>query len=173
MNPIIHAQIGWLTAQPLRERRDRILVTVAGIAPDIDGLTLLAGEEAYGRWHHVIAHGFVAALVTGVLVFALARERLKAAALGLVSFHLHILCDLAGSGPGWPIHYYWPASMRQWMWDGQWNLASWQNSVIGMSITLLALGCALWLRRTPVEIFSLRADAQVVAALRKRFARPP
>lgn len=172
MNPIIHAELGWITGQPLRERRDRILVTVAGIAPDVDGLTLLAGQEAYGRWHHVLAHGFVAAGVTALVVFALARERVKAAALALVSFHLHLLCDLAGSGPGWPIHYYWPVNMNEWMWDGQWNLASWQNSLIGMSVTVFALSCALWFRRTPVEIFSVKADLQVVAALRKRFKRP-
>lgn len=173
MNPIIHAEIGRLTAQSLRERSDRILVTIAGIAPDVDGLTLLAGEEAYAKWHHVVAHGFVAAAVTGVAVFAFARERLKAAGLALVAFHLHLLCDLAGSGPGCPIHYYWPLSMKEWVWDGQWDLASWQNSTIGLAVTLVALSCALWFRRTPVEILSLTGDAKVVATLRKRFGRAP
>lgn len=173
MNPIIHAEIGWLVAQPLRERRDRILVLIAGVAPDIDGLTLLAGEAAYARWHHVVAHGAVAAGVTALVVAALAGERLKATVLALVSFHLHLLCDLAGSGPGWPIHYYWPFTMREWFWDGQWDLASWQNSVIGLAVTLSALACALIVRRTPVEVFSVRADGKVVATLRKRFGRAP
>jgi hypothetical protein len=55
------------------------------------------------------------------------------------------------------------------MWDGQWNLASWQNSVIGLAATIACLACALWTRRTPVELFSVKADAKVVATLRARF----
>lgn len=169
MNPIIHAELGWLVAQPLRHRRDRILVTVAAIAPDVDGLTLLAGEAAYARWHHVVAHGFVAAGVTAVVVALFARERAKAALLSLMAFHLHLLCDLAGSGPDWPILYSWPFSVTEWSWEGQWDLASWQNSVIGMAVTLTALLVALVARRTPVELFSVTADQKVVETLRKRF----
>ena len=171
MNPIVHAELAWLAAQGLRERRDRILVTCAGLAPDLDGLTLLAGEAAYIRYHHVIFHGYVGAIVTAVACAALARQRLRVAALSLFTFHLHLLCDLAGSGPGWPIYYYWPTSMREWFWQGQWNLASWQNAVIGLITTLLCLACALRFRRTFVEVFSARWDAEVTRTLRRRFLR--
>src|SRR5688572_3911545 len=104
MNPIVHAELSWLAAQGLRERRDRILVVCAGLAPDLDGLTLLAGEEWYGRYHHVLFHGYVGALITTAVCAALARQRAWVAGLSLAAFHLHLLCDLAGSGPGWPIH---------------------------------------------------------------------
>ena len=56
-------------------------------------------------------------------------------------------------------------------WSGQWNLASWQNSVIGMAVTVLCLSAALWAGRTPVEVFSLKADSKVVVALRQRFGK--
>lgn len=171
MNPIVHAELGWLLSQRLRERRDRILVTIAGVIPDLDGLSLLGGEEAYGRWHHLLTHGAIAAAVAGALGLALGRERVKTALLVLAAFHLHILCDLAGSGPGWPILYWYPFSSAEWFWSGQWNLASWQNSVIGMAATLACLAGALIWGRTVVEIFSLRADAAVVSALRKRFGK--
>jgi hypothetical protein len=59
--------------------------------------------------------------------------------------------------------------MREWFWDGQWDLASWQNSVIGLGATLLCLACALRYRRTIVELFSPRWDAEVVRTLRARF----
>lgn len=175
MNPIIHGGIGWLTAQGLKERRDRILVTVAGVAPDLDGLTVLGGVELYGKYHHVLFHGYAGALVTAAVCAALARQRLAVGLLSLLSFHLHIVCDLAGSGPGWPIHYWWPTSMESWFWNGQWDLASWQNSTIGFAVILLCLGCALVFRRTFVEVFSVRADAKVVSALRARFLKeaPP
>lgn len=169
MSPIVHAELSWLMSQVLRERRDRILVMCAGLAPDVDGLTLLAGEEWYVRYHHVLFHGYVGALITTAVCVAMARQRALVAVLALGAFHLHLLCDLAGSGPGWPIHYFWPTSMREWFWAGQWNLASWQNSVIGLVVTLACLACALRWRRTFVEVLSPRWDAVVTQTLRKRF----
>ncbi|HYH99632.1 metal-dependent hydrolase [Hyalangium sp.] len=169
MNPIVHGELSWLMAQSLRERRDRILVTLAGLAPDVDGLTLLGGEALYGKYHHVLTHGYVAALATMGICTAFARQRGRVALLSLAAFHLHLLCDLAGSGPGWPIHYYWPTSLKEWFWSGQWNLASWQNTVIGMAATLACLACALHWRRTFVEVFSVRWDGEVTRTLRRRF----
>jgi inner membrane protein len=93
--------------------------------------------------------------------------------LALLAFHLHLVCDLAGSGPGWPVLYWWPLSHTEWFWEGQWDLSSWQNSLIGLCTTLLCLGCALVWRRTPVELFSLRGEGAVVATLRHRFLGEP
>ncbi len=171
LNPLVHAELSWLTTWRVPERRDRWLIVAAGLAPDLDGLTLLAGEEAYGRWHHVLTHGFAAALAVTLACALLARSKAQVAGLSLLAFHLHLLCDLAGSGPGWPICYLWPLSLAEWSWSGQWNLASWQNTFVGLVATLAALACALPLRRTPVELFSVRADAHVVRALRGRFIR--
>jgi hypothetical protein len=169
VNPIVHAELSWLLAQGLPERRDRVLITAAGLAPDLDGLSLLGGVEAYGRYHHLLFHGAAGAVVTAAACAAFARSRRPVAALALVAFHLHLLSDLAGSGPGWPLYYSWPFSRAEWFWSGQWDLASWQNSVIGMAATALCLLTALVFRRTAVEVLSLRADAAVTAALRRRF----
>ncbi|WNG26479.1 hypothetical protein F0U62_22485 [Cystobacter fuscus] len=169
MNPIVHAELSWLMSQALPERRDRILVTLAGLSPDLDGLSLLGGVDMYGRYHHVLSHGYVGALAVAAVCTALARRRGAVALLSLAAFHLHLLCDLVGSGPGWPLHYFWPTSMREWFWEGQWDLASWQNSLIGMAATAACLACALRWRRTIVEVFSVRWDAEVTRALRARF----
>jgi inner membrane protein len=176
MNPIVHAELSWLMAQGLRERRDRILVTVAGLAPDVDGLVLLGGEDLYAKYHHVLFHGYMGALITTALCTAFARQRGPVALLSLAAFHVHLVCDLLGSGPGWPLYYFWPTSMREWFWKGQWNLASWQNALIGLAATLACLACALRWRRTAVELFSVRWDAEVTRTLRRRFlgeAREP
>jgi len=171
VNPIVHAELSWLLAQGLPDRRDRVLVTLAGLAPDLDGLSLLGGLDAYGRYHHLLFHGAVGAAVTAAGCAALARKRGAVAALAAVAFHLHLLCDLAGSGPGWPLWYWWPFDRTEWFWSGQWELASWQNTLIGLAATALCLLSALVLRRTAVELFSLRADAAVTAAVRRRFLR--
>lgn len=168
MSPIIHAATGWIIAQPLARRRDRILVTAAGLLPDADGLTVLLGEDAYYDWHHRLGHGLLAAFLL-TAGGALWSRSWKVALLVLLSFHAHVVCDLVGSGPGWPLFYLWPLSETGWLLSWQWDLASWQNAVIGLAITLAALSCALWVRRTPVELFSRRADERVVRAIRRRF----
>ena len=110
MHPPTHLALSWLVGHRLRERRDRVLVAWAGLAPDLDGLTLVAGEMAYGRWHHVLTHGLVAALLVTGMVACVAQQRTKAAILALVAFHLHLLCDLLGSGAQWGIVYLYPVS---------------------------------------------------------------
>lgn len=175
MNPLVHAELGWLAAQPLRARRDRVLVTLAGVAPDLDGLSLLAGQEAYATWHHVVSHGLVSAVVLSGALALGAAERRRTFLLCLAAFHLHLLCDLAGSGDfalggsGWPLLYFWPLSRVEWAWGGQWDLVSWQNTLIGLLATLACLGTALPLGRTALELFHAKADAAVVETLRRRF----
>lgn len=171
MNPLIHGETSWLMAQSLSARRDRALVALAGVVPDVDGLSLLFGEEAYGRWHHVLTHGFVAAVGFSTLLMLVAKQRARVWALAFAAFHVHLLCDLAGSGPNWPIVYGWPFSPTELAWSGQWALASWQNAVVGLLVTLGCLWCALPFGRTQVELASLRADAAVVKTLRARFGR--
>jgi hypothetical protein len=169
VSPIVHGELSWLLSQALRTRRDRILVTCAGLAPDLDVLTILGGTDAFGTWHHVLTHGYVAAIAVTIAVGILARQRILSALLALVAFHLHLLCDLAGSGPGWPLVYFWPTSRHEWFWSGQWNLASWQNSLIAVIVSVLCLATAFPLRRTIVELFAPRFDREVVKALWKRF----
>jgi hypothetical protein len=155
----------------LPERRDRRLVAWAGVAPDLDGLTLLAGVEAYGRWHHVVMHGIVGAALSTACVAALARERVKTAGLALAAFHLHLLCDLFGSGVAWGIVYFWPFSDYEYFSPYRWDLASWQN----VTVTVLALAAcariAIVRGRTFAEAFlPALADEGVVAALRHRLS---
>jgi len=178
MNPLVHAELGWLTAQGLPARRDRVLVTLSGVAPDLDGLSLLGGQEAYATWHHVLSHGALAAgLICGGLA-TLGVQRWRTFLLALGAFHLHLLCDLVGSGDfalggsGWPLLYLWPFSRLELSWSGQWDLVSWQNTLVGLAATVACvLTAASPLQRTAVELFSTRADAAVVETVRRRLGR--
>ena len=177
MHPPTHALLSWLLAEAggLEHRRDRGLVLAAGLLPDLDGLSILFGQEAYLTWHRILLHHGVGAAGIALLTAAVARARLRTAALALVSTHLHFVCDMLGSaGPDgsiWRIPYLVPFDMAHpgfapaW----QWGLASWQN----VSITVLCLvACAvLGVRRgrTILEPVSLRADRAVVEVLRRRF----
>ena len=69
----IHLAISWLIGHRLPERRDRRLVTWAGVLPDLDALSLLGGARAFSEYHHLVTHGVVAAVVVTAACTALAR----------------------------------------------------------------------------------------------------
>jgi hypothetical protein len=104
-------------------------------------------------------------------------NRWKVAALAFLSFHLHVLGDLAGArgpeGEQWAIPYLSPfTDSVQLVWSGQWALNAWPN----FAITFALLAAAFYLARvrgfSPLEIVSRRADAAFVEALRRRFPLP-
>ena len=172
MSPIVHAEMSWLLGHWLKDRRDRLLIVAAGVVLDVDGLTILAGEDWYGRLHHKITHGVLAAIVIVAVTTLFARARWRVALTAGLVFHLHVLSDLVGSGPGWPLYYWIPFSQTEWFWDGQWDLASWQNALIGLGVTIACLLSALWAKRTFVEVFSKTWDQRVVFTIRQRFQKP-
>lgn len=113
-----------------------------------------------------------------LIAFSLAGARVRTALLVLASFHLHLLCDLAGSRGSspvdlWPIPYLAPfASHPALVWDGQWPLTSWQNTTLTVLLLLGSGVIAVRRGHSPLELFSRRADAALVAVLRRRFGSP-
>jgi hypothetical protein len=183
LSPFTHLLLGWTVAEsvPL-SRRDRGLVTLAAVIPDLDGAGILVdfatGTDPVGGlytdYHHVLGHNLPAALIVSALAFAVANRRTLCAALVFVSFHLHLLGDLVGSaGPGgsiWSIAYLYPFSDQAFAWQGQWELNAWPNLLTTAVLLGVTLVLAVRRGRTPVELVSERADAAVVGALRERFA---
>jgi membrane-bound metal-dependent hydrolase YbcI (DUF457 family) len=185
MSPITHFLTGWIFANCTRlDRKDRALVTLASVAPDIDGLGIIPELVTrnsphpllwFSLYHHSL-HTLMFALVIAGVTIVLARQRWETGLLAFVSFHLHLVEDLAGSrGPDgyqWPIPYLKPfSSALEFTWRGQWTLNSWPNIVITVALLLTTLWLA-WRRGfSPLEMISEKADAVFVAALRQRFPR--
>lgn len=186
MSPITHLLAGWTVANGARlEQRDRLLVTLAGVVSDTDGLGVLAdlvrrnsagAFDYYQRFHHVLFHNLLFGMaLTAVAFFRGVRKRV-AAALVFLSFHLHLLGDIVGSrGIGddyWAFPYFTPFSSYGVVWKGQWPLNGWQNFVI--TAVLLALMFFLAWKRgySPLEMVSLKVDEAFVQSIRNRFGDP-
>jgi inner membrane protein len=182
MSPATHFLTGWVFANSASlSLRERALVTLACVAPDVDGLGIIAEYptrnsqhplEWFSTYHHSL-HSLPFAIVIAAASFALATQRWKAAGLAFLSFHIHLLEDLLGSrGPDgyqWPIPYFVPFSRAcELSWHGQWALNAWPNFAFTISLLHVTFYLA-WLRGfSPLEMVSVKADAVFVAALRKR-----
>ena len=183
MSPITHFLVGWTALERFQpSRRDKALVVLAGLAPDIDGLGIvvdfatralgLPETDYYQTFHRMYGHGLPAAVVIAGVAGALGEHRWRVAIWAFVSVHLHFLCDLLGSRGTtpedlWAIYYFAPFSTAyELSWAGQWPLVGWQN----MAITAVLLGIVMWrATRTgysPLVLMSGRADAVFVATLR-------
>lgn len=177
MHPPVHLALSWLVGHRLAERRDRRLVTWSGVLPDLDALSLLGGVAAYSKYHHVLTHGLIAAVVGTALWTALARRRWKVLVLSLIAFHLHLVCDLIGSGAQgepWSIYYLYPFSWYEIYTSHGWDLASPQNAAVWLGAVAATVWIGVTRGRTFAEAFlPARYDAAIVAALRRVFSRRP
>jgi hypothetical protein len=179
MHPPTHALLSWGLANlaPSLDRRGRALVFFAGLIPDLDGVTYFASERLYLEYHRVLCHNGAFGILCAAAAAALAGQgapRAFIAALAFASFHLHLVCDLLGSaGPDgslWGIPYFQPLCATMIDNPYQWQLASVPNVAITLGALAFAIVIALRRGRSPVEPFSARADAAVVAAIRRRLA---
>jgi len=188
MNPVTHGLLSWLIAEAasndsdLLFYRERAAITVAGLAPDLDGLGIVAELATrhsehpllwWSQYHHVVGHNLLAAVVVSAAACAWSGRRLRCFVLAFTAFHLHIVCDLIGArgpdGHQWPIRYWWPFGQRGAIWSGQWELNAWPNVVITLAALMATIVLARRRGRSPLGIVSMRADGVLVTALRKRF----
>lgn len=175
--------VGWAGLEGLQpSMRDKGLVALAGVAPDLDGLGIVVDfatrtlgmpeTNYYQEFHRIYGHGLPAAIVFAALAGALARRRAWTAAWAFVAVHLHFLCDVLGSRGAsaediWGIYYFAPFSLaHEIAWQGQWELVSWQNTAVSAALLLVIMVRAAVLGYSPVELASKRADAVFVATLR-------
>ena len=192
MSPLTHLVGSWLIASAATNNpRDRKLVTWAGVLPDADGLGVIpdvvgssiSGKECtfyyYQTYHHLLMHGWPAAMVVSILFALYAKQRPRVLLLCLLTFHLHLLCDLIGSrgptpGDLWPICYSEPLFRHPiWFWKYQWKLDGWQNQTIFVAIFSASLWLAVKRGYSFVEVINSRLDAIFVGVLQKWFNHLP
>ncbi|WP_082355606.1 MULTISPECIES: hypothetical protein [Pseudoalteromonas] len=165
--------MSWLSSNLIKGRvRERRIITISGIAPDIDGVGLLidpilrmAGHSSnlWGEWHHSLHNLGFCLFVTCIAYITASINKFKVACMAFLLFHLHLVCDLIGSkGPDgyqWPLSYLSPFSeVVTLSWKYQWELNAWPNIAIALVLYLVMFRCIKYKKRSPFEIMSKKAD---------------
>ncbi|CAK0765850.1 inner membrane protein [Gammaproteobacteria bacterium] len=174
MLPGSHLLSSWLLANYfIRTQRERRIVTLIGLSPDVDGAGLiidqansLMGASSYYfyQYHHVLAHSLLASIIfSGIAAFLASTNKLFVFYLALIVTHLHFFCDLIGSrGPDgyqWPIYYLAPFNLDfQLVWSGQWTIDAWQNIVILYIMFVIIIVQAWKQRYSFVQVISVWLD---------------
>lgn len=187
-----HLIISWFAAEAagLKSPRDRRIVALSGLAPDIDVLAYLGGIVYFGFdknlafehvWqivHHRYTHGLGFILLTGIIAFIVAsrgtrpgelayRQAAGVAILSMITSMVHVFCDVVGGGPTWPVYPLWPISDFGWAVSWSWSLADWPNTVIlfscliGMMLYAKISGCS------PMESINYNLDRWFVTIIQR------
>ena len=186
MNPITHLLVSWVIADSAGlNKRERAVVTVSGIIPDVDSFGIIAEQLTkrtenplfwWSDYHHILGHNVGLGILVAVVAFLIANHKWKTMGLAFFCFHIHLLCDIVGArGPDgyqWPIPYLLPFSNAwQIAWEYQWEINAWPNFVI----TLLALGTTFYYAikkgYSILDLVSSKLDRIFVGTLQNRFQK--
>lgn len=161
-----HILSGWCVGNlvPLGPR-ERLFCMVAASVADVDGLGMLAGQEFYWDYHHVLAHNLAFAVLVSLILAACSTRRVLAFVTYLALAHLHLLLDYYGSGPDWRIGYLWPfdrVHAHGWLNPHAWELSSWQNTAAAVVLLVWTVAIARFHRRTPLELLMPSLDQRLL-----------
>lgn len=159
-----HILSGWCVANCLPfSPRQRLLAMLAATLPDLDGLGIVFGQKAYWDYHHILGHNLSFAILLSIVLTLFARSR-RLLCLGtfFTLVHLHLVMDYFGSGPNWPIVYFWPVDRTLWLNPNPWEFTSWQNTTAFLVLFAWTILIGWKSRRTPLELLMPSLDRRLV-----------
>lgn len=164
MSPVAHLQYGWWFAHWLQtNRRERAAIALAGAGPDLDGLSLFGGGEAYYRYHHMLFHNLGATLAVIPLAGIFFWKRPVVWFMVVFAFGMHVVEDYFTVA--WPMRMMEPFSATLT------NLGDYLSTfmvqgVFQIAATLFILAMTIWIylryHRTPLEIISPDFDRLII-----------
>jgi len=164
LSPVAHLQYGWWFAHwGDFNRRERAAIALAGAAPDLDSLSLLAGSEPFHRYHHILFHNLGATLAVAALAGLLFRRRPRIWLLIVFAFAMHLLEDyLTVAWNQFPFEPFAASTVNL-----AHHLPPWLVQGVFQGVAMLfILGMTVWIylrhQRTPLEILSPALDRLLV-----------
>ena len=169
MNIEAHMAVGWAMANvlPHSSRLDRLAIMSAAMISDADGLSYLAGADAYANWHHTFGHTlFLAApLAAAGILMTQSGRRLAVTLLILLGFASHLVGDYFLSG--WELQLLWPADAWTVQFAPRIGLDHPINVWLSYASFIFMAATLWWARRTPLEFVWPRLD-QLLARVTAR-----
>lgn len=163
-----HILSGWCLGNRFTlSPRERFFCMLAASLPDIDGFGVIISQEFFWDVHHVLGHNLFFGILLCLLLSVFSSSWMKMFGLYLALFHLHLLLDYYGSGPGWGIAYFWPFSHWQIANPHAWPFEGWQNITAGYFCVVWTLWIVLRQQRTPLEHPMPSLDRQLVEVAQK------
>jgi inner membrane protein len=168
-----HILSGWCAGNllPLNARQ-RLFCMIAASIADVDGFGILLwpidrdrAQQLYWDYHHVLGHCALFGVLVSIIFSAFSPQKVRSFVIYLALFHLHLVLDVLGSGPGWKIYYFWPVSGWGFAIDWGWALFSWQNIATFFILLAWTVSIARRYGRTPLEAIMPRLDAKITLFL--------
>lgn len=160
-----HVMSGWCVADLFDlTAKERLFAMVAASVADLDGLGIVISSDHYVAYHHVLGHNLLFGVLVSSLLTAFSTRRAKRFCLFLALFHLHLVLDYFGSGPGWGIFYLWPFSRLEIINPNAWDFFSWQNICAAGTFLLWTIAIIFKSKRTPLEVIMPSLDTKIVHA---------
>jgi inner membrane protein len=117
-----------------------LLMVAAGLLPDLDGLTILAGWRTYRTYHRTLGHGLVVTALGPLLLAAASglEPFLPLWAWLQASLVLHVFTDVCFYR--WPVQLLWPLSRRGW----GFGLVGWNDLVPTLALYGASVAVLVW-----------------------------
>lgn len=171
MNPITHLEISWALANTIEgPPKRRLMIMTAGVIADLDGMTILFGQDAYQTYHHSVTHNFAFGALLAIALPLLFDRNFKAGMLIFLSYLAHLGCDLVGTI--WEMKIFLPFSQMQIESPVNWPLNSWQNYLVTAVFAAIGLWIVARYKRTPFEFVWPSLDRMLVNMVDLRWRKP-
>jgi len=157
-------QYGWWFAHWTDiNRRERAAIALAAAAPDLDGLALFGGGDAYYRYHHILFHNAGSTLAVIPLAGIFFWKRPLVWLLVVFAFAMHMVEDYFTVA--WPMRPWEPFSAM--VTNLATHVPTWMvQGVFQFAAILFILAMTVWIyrrhHRTPLEIISPAFDRLII-----------
>jgi membrane-bound metal-dependent hydrolase YbcI (DUF457 family) len=181
MVPQQHLVLSWVLSNlGYDKRRDRIVATICGVVPDIDGLGIIVdkirGDGTYNYyflWHHKAGHNILFFFILMIITYFICKRKILPVFVGAIAFLTHIFLDLAGSGGPdgsiWALWPLWPFSEYRVSVSWQWSLNDWRNTLIAAVFIVIMIIIGSKKNRSVLEVFSQRLDKYCINVVKGIF----